>query len=131
VAGLIVLDATVMIAHLDATDAHHDRASALLVAAASEAFMASPLSLAEVLVGPTRAGRLADAVAALEELGVRAVSLDDDAPSRLATLRSETGLRLPDCCVLLAGEQVGAAVATFDERLGSAASRQGLSVRDR
>lgn len=128
---MIVLDASVMIAHLDATDAHHDRAAVLLMEAASEPLLASPLSLAEVLVGPARVGRLADAVAALDELGVRAVGLDDDAPSRLATLRSETGLRLPDCCVLLAGEQVGADVATFDERLGSAASRQGLSVRDR
>ena len=128
---MIVLDASVMIAHLDASDAHHDRASALLLATASEPFVASPLSLAEVLVGPVRVGRLADAIAALDELEVRSVNLDDDAPSRLATLRSETGLRLPDCCVLLAGEQVGAAVATFDERLGSAASRRGLSVRDR
>ena len=128
---MIVLDASVLIAHLDGADAHHDRATALFLEAADDAFLASPLSLAEVLVGPARAGRLDDAVAALDQLGVGRVDLDQDAPSRLAVLRAGTGLKLPDCCVLLAAQQVQGAVASFDVQLAAAARQHGLEVRDR
>jgi len=127
---LIVLDASVIIAHLDATDALHDRATALLLGVDSEDLGASPLSLAEVLVGPARAGRLDRAVAALDQLEVTSVNLDRDAPTRLAVLRAGSSLKLPDCCVLLAAQQVHGAIATFDEALAAAARRGGLDVRD-
>ncbi len=55
---MIVLDASVLIAHFDADDAHHRRATGLLVSLVDEEFGASPISLAEVLVGPVRAGQL-------------------------------------------------------------------------
>jgi len=125
-----VLDASVIIAHLDATDALHDRATALLLGVDSEDLGASPLSLAEVLVGPARAGRLDRAVAALDQLEVTSVNLDRDAPTRLAVLRAGSSLKLPDCCVLLAAQQVHGAIATFDEALAAAARRGGLDVRD-
>ena len=127
---MIVLDASVIIAHLDATDALHDRATALLLGVDSEDLGASPLSLAEVLVGPARAGRLDRAVAALDQLEVTSVNLDRDAPTRLAVLRAGSSLKLPDCCVLLAAQQVHGAIATFDEALAAAARRGGLDVRD-
>ena len=125
---MIVLDASVLIAHLNAADAHHDRATQLLLAAGDEPFAASPLTLAEVLVGPARTGLLDLASAILRQLGVTAVQLDADAPALLATLRAATGLKLPDCCVLLAAEQVGAAVLTFDDRLAAAAWKRGLTA---
>lgn len=125
---MIVLDASVLIAHLGATDALHDRAVELLVNAADEDLGASPLTLAEVYVGPARAGKLARAQKAIRDLDVAVVPLDDGAPERLATLRS-TGLRLPDCCVLYAAESAIAEIATFDDRLGSAAKGLGLTVR--
>ena len=125
-----MLDASVIIAHLDATDALHDRATALLLGVDSEDLGASPLSLAEVLVGPARAGRLDRAVAALDQLEVTSVNLDRDAPTRLAVLRAGSSLKLPDCCVLLAAQQVHGAIATFDEALAAAARRGGLDVRD-
>ena len=56
------------------------------------------------------------------------LSLPADAPIRLATLRARTGLRLPDCCVLLAAESERAAIATFDEQLASTATGLGLEV---
>ncbi len=127
---MIVLDASVIIAHLDATDALHERATALLLGVDSEDLGASPLSLAEVLVGPARAGRLDRAVAALDQLEVTSVNLDRDAPTRLALLRAGSSLKLPDCCVLLAAQQVHGAIATFDEALAAAARRGGLDVRD-
>lgn len=126
---MIVLDASVLIAHLDASDAHHERSRTLLLDVANRAVGASPITLAEVLVGPARAGQLDRGAALLRQLEVTSVHLADDAPMRLASLRASTGLRLPDCCVLLAAEQAHGAVATFDDRLASAAADHGLVVR--
>lgn len=125
---MIVCDASVLIAHLEAEDPHHDRATALLANTAGEALAASPLTLAEVLVGPARAGRADRATAVLEQLQIRTISLPDDAPLRLALLRAGTNLKLPDCAVLLAAETVGAAVASFDQRLCAAARDRGQAV---
>lgn len=127
---MIVLDAGVLIGHLDATDSHHERACELLLLAAdqNEPLGASPITLAEILVGPARAGRLDQARAALNQLGVCSVALAQDAPVRLATLRVETALKMPDCCVLLAADQSGAAIATFDGRLADAGRSHGLTV---
>jgi predicted nucleic acid-binding protein len=126
---VIVLDASVLIAHLDATDVHHERASALLNDAADEALAAGPITLAEVLVGPARAGKVDHGAALLHDLDVTTVPLLDDAPVRLAMLRAGTGLKMPDCCVLLAAEQTHGSLATFDDRLATAAAERGLAVR--
>ena len=125
---MIVLDASVLIAHLDATDAHHDRAQRLLLQAADQELAASVVTVAEVLVAPARAGHLARATAVLAELGVASVPLDVDTHVRLAMLRAETGLKLPDCCVLLAAEQGRGAVGTFDDRLAAAGRARGHLV---
>lgn len=126
---MIVLDASVLIAHLDAADAHHDRAETLLLSTADEALVASPITLAEVLVGPARAGHLDQATAAVARLDVQTVALPDHAPARLAILRAGTGLKLPDCCVLLAAQQSRGAVASFDDRLTATARKLGLAVQ--
>lgn len=128
---MIVLDASVLIAHLDAADEHHDRATALLFDLADEPLVASPISIAEALVAPARAGELARARAAVVDLGVTALPLGEDAPASLATLRATTGLKLPDCCVLQAAEHVHAGVATFNDRLAAVARDRGVRVRDR
>lgn len=126
---MIVLDASVLIAHLDGDDRHHDRATDLLMAAADGGLGASPITLAEVLVGPARAGLLEQANSALHTLGVVTVPIAEDAPVRLAVLRARTGLKLPDCCVLLAAEATSTEIATFDNRLNRAAMEFGLVVR--
>lgn len=126
---MIVLDASVLVAHLNLSDAHHERATNLLMEAAGHEFGASPITLAEVLVGPARSGALDRANAVLAELGVQDLGLSDGAPGRLAVLRATTGLKLPDCCVLLAAEQDQAELATFDERLASVARERGIRVR--
>ena len=126
---MIVLDVNVLIAHLEAGDPQHARAEILLGDLAHEELGASPLTLAEVLVGPARAGRVDRATAVLEELQVHTVALTDDAPLRLALLRAGTNLKLPDCAVLLSAETAGAAVASFDDRLCAAARERGHVVR--
>jgi predicted nucleic acid-binding protein len=126
---VIALDATVLIAHLDSEDAHHSRATELLLEFAGEPLAASPLTLAEVFVGPAGAGRLDAARSALDELGVAEIPLGSDAPARLALLRARTSLKLPDCCVLLAAEDASAeAVLSFDRRLLAAAASSGFAT---
>lgn len=68
------------------------------------------------------------AIAALAQLGIDGVGLNADAPVRLAGLRASTRLKMPDCCVLLAAEQVNGQVATFDASLAAAARALGLGI---
>ena len=125
---MIVLDASVLIAHLDERDAHHDRASRLLGGTGAQPLGASTITLAETLVAPTRAGRLEDVIAALNRLGVAELPLGDEAAAKLAQLRADVGSKLPDCCVLLAAQEHGGTVASFDSALLAAADGLGLPV---
>jgi predicted nucleic acid-binding protein len=108
VAGVIVLDASVLIAYLDSEDAQHAKAEFLLVREIDDEFAANPLTLAEVLVGPSRAGRLGVAREALRELEVK----EQPFPA--------------DSCVLLAAQHAAARVAAFDDRLTRSAEELGL-----
>jgi predicted nucleic acid-binding protein len=126
---VIVLDASVLIAHFDDTDAHHERAHRILHAGVQHQLAVSQITLAQVLVAPARAGKLELVGTGLRRLKVQRVTLGEDAPERLALLRAETGLKLPDCCVLLAAEQVEARlIATFDDRLAKAAMERRFDV---
>ncbi|MET0604518.1 MAG: PIN domain-containing protein [Baekduia sp.] len=124
---MIVLDASVLIAHLDRHDALHTRATEHLLDAADQRFGASSITLAEILVGPTRTGHLSVAQAALRALDVTELPLPPSAATRLAALRVETALKLPDCCVLLAAQDADGVVLTFDDRLAREAARLGLT----
>jgi predicted nucleic acid-binding protein len=124
--GTVVLDASVLIGHLDNNDPHHGRAVSLLDATDGQMLGASTITLAETLVAPARAGRLADAHAALKRLGVRELALGDEASSRLARLRADLSIKLPDCCVLLAAREHAGAVASFDTGVIKAARKLGL-----
>ena len=127
---MIVVDASVLIAHLDQRDAQHEFAMERLLEAADERLGASLITVAEVLVGPARARRLEAAQTALRDLALHEIPLAADAAARLATLRAQTNLKLPDCCVLLAARDPGAgSILTFDERLGVEAARLGMTVR--
>lgn len=125
---MIVLDANVLIAHLDADDIHNERAAQLLEKVASNGLSTSPLTLAEVLVAPARAGQLERALHAIKTLRVATVALTPDAPEQLARLRASTNLKLPDCCVLFATASADAVIASFDERLIGVAEKLGLST---
>lgn len=127
---MIVLDASVLIAFLDADDAHHPSAERLLRDAVDDGLAASSLTIAEVLVTPTRVGRVVQTLKVLTALGVEDVPLPRDAAGRLAACRVDTGLRMPDCCVLVTAETAGASMASFDGRLVREARRRGLRVVD-
>ncbi|MDQ3629834.1 MAG: type II toxin-antitoxin system VapC family toxin [Actinomycetota bacterium] len=126
---MIVLDASVLIAHLDPFDAHHDVATGVLLAAdPEEHLLVHTITLAEVLVGGVKVGKGGEMQADLRTAGVRLARHDDDEPLRLAELRTRTRLKLPDCCVLIAALDNRATLATFDRALAIAAGRLGVPV---
>jgi predicted nucleic acid-binding protein len=125
---MIVFDASVLIAYLDADDDHHVDAEVLLAAAVDDEFGANSLTLAEVFVAPVRTGRLEAVKQALNELDMNELPFPADAAVRLAQLRATTGLKMPDCCVILAAEDAQATLASFDNRLVQAAERRGIGT---
>jgi predicted nucleic acid-binding protein len=125
---VIVLDASVLIAHLDSTDLHHAEAERLLEESGGAPLAASAITLAETLVSPARNGRLKDAESVMRRLGVEELAIGTDAAPRLATLRAETGLKMPDCCVLLAALDREATVASFDFSLLASARELNLQT---
>lgn len=127
-AGVIVLDASVLIAFLDSEDALHTRAETLLAQEIDDDFAASSLTLAEVLVMPARERRFDAAREALADLDVKELPFPVDAAVKLAQLRASTSLKMPDCCVLLVAEGIQARVASFDNRLNDAATSRNLVV---
>ncbi|QNJ89929.1 type II toxin-antitoxin system VapC family toxin (plasmid) [Mycolicibacterium fluoranthenivorans] len=128
---MIVLDASVLIAHFQATDPHHARAAQLLAKYQHHEFITSTVTLAEFLVGPTRTGQTETARRALETLDIRAHGLDAEASWRLAELRAQTGLKLPDCCVVYTAErQPDSLIASFDARLITQSRRLQIPTAD-
>ncbi len=126
-ARLTILDASILLAHLDDTDPHTEAAKTIL--AEGDALAASTITLAEVLVGAARVGRLDEELAALSRLVISEVPIERGAAAQLARLRAETGLRMPDCCVVHAASVTGAdALATRDEHLSRVAAARGLQT---
>lgn len=126
---MIVVDAGFLIALLDAEDALHAEADALLDKHIDEPMTINPINLAEVLVRPATDAREEEVLAGIRALGITTTPLPDDAPARLARLRARTRAKMPDCCLLLTAQQVGAAaVASFDRRLCSGAASLGFEI---
>jgi predicted nucleic acid-binding protein len=104
--GLTVLDASVVIGMLDATDPHHDAAAAAIREhlAASDRMVVPASAYAELLVGPIRRGPEAVATvdAFLAALPAEVVALGADVARAAAALRAAHPgrLRLPDAFVL-------------------------------
>ncbi len=125
---MIVLDASVLIAHLDPADTHHQAATALLLTGTPGQLLVHTLTLAEVLVGGVRIGQGAVMRDDLYAAGIGLAPHDHAEPLRLAELRATSGLKLPDCCVLDVATHQQATLATFDDALASAARRRRVTV---
>ena len=125
---MIVLDASVLIGYLDAGDAHHDRAAALLTREIDDDFAVSLLTLGEILVAPTRTGQRDTVLDILDDLGVQTLPFPAGSAVTLAQLRVETQLRMPDCCVLLSARDQQARLASFDARVVRAARGLGIAI---
>jgi predicted nucleic acid-binding protein len=125
---MIVLDASVVIAHFGRDDVHARRAFDVLDT--EDELLLHPLTLAEVLTRPVRGGQEYQTLALLENIGIDRWLPDLDEPLRIARLRATTKLKLPDCCVLSAAMATGGAIATFDAALAAEAQEAGLAVVD-
>ncbi len=123
---MIVLDANVLIAFLDATDSHHVVASDLVERRFIDGFASSVLTIAEALVHPTRAERQDAAMSALLRIGVRLLPLEASEALELARLRTSYRLRMPDAVALHAAMSTGSELATFDDLLAVAAEKAGV-----
>jgi len=78
--------------------------------------------------GPARNDRLDEVRLALRELEVEELPFRGNTAVKLAHLRSETGLKMPARCALLAAEHVGARLASFDDKLQKAALTRSLQT---
>ncbi|MGB3186073.1 MAG: PIN domain-containing protein [Ornithinimicrobium sp.] len=128
---MIVLDASFLIAFLDSHDAHHHLADEILATVLDEPLGANSLTMAEVLVGPIRGGKAEAARRALDDLDIQELSFPPDTAVKLAHVRASTGLKMPDCCVLLAAEESQADIASFDDALAYAARQRNFVVHSR
>lgn len=97
---MITLDASLLIAHLQPRDPHPPAATAFLREHADEPLLSHSPNLAEVLAGGVRAGRGQALFDDLRGIGLRVADQHEGESLRLAALRVETGLKLPDCCAL-------------------------------
>jgi predicted nucleic acid-binding protein len=130
--GLTVLDASVLIGLLDATDAHHEAAKSAIGerVAASDRLVVPASAYAELLVGPIRRGPEAVATvdALLRALSAEVLALDSEMARAAASLRAHHPgrLRLRDAFVLGTAVELGAdLVLTADRRWPSI---DGLSI---
>lgn len=75
---------------------------------------------------PARTGRLEAVLSVLRDIDVRSLVFPADTAVRLAEPGASTGLKMPDCCVLLSAEEARAGFASFDLRLAQVADARGL-----
>jgi predicted nucleic acid-binding protein len=126
VAGVIVLDANVLIGFLDDADPHHEATVELLDRQFVDGFASSVLTVAEALVHPTRVQRQDAALSSLLTIGVRIIPLNGDDAMHLAAVRNTYRIRMPDAVALHTAITTGSQLATFDDALMSAARSAGV-----
>jgi predicted nucleic acid-binding protein len=116
--ALIVIDSSVLIAHLDPADALHGPAVAALEESADDDLRLPASAYAESLVHPARRGQLAVARALVASLELVIEPITAPVAERAASLRSsDASLRLPDALVLACGDTLRAdQVVTGEQR---------------
>lgn len=130
-AGVIVLDAGVLIGLLDSTDSHHTWARSLLTQTLDSDWAMSALTMAEVMVHPARAGKLDAFETGVAGLNIQVHELPPESAHELAKLRAQSGLKMPDVIVLQLAKKLGGEVATTDTSLAQCAANHGIRVHRR
>jgi predicted nucleic acid-binding protein len=131
--GLTVLDAGVIIGHLDEHDVHHVAARQALQDAVdrNDDLVLPASAFAQVLVGPSRSG--AKAVAVVHDLvrrvPIEVAPIDADVAAAAAQLRAQhRSLKLPDALVIATAAALGAARLVTTDRRWPAAPAMGLTL---
>ncbi len=127
-AGVVVLDASALIALHDSEDRHHTWARGMFLDTIDATLLISVLTYAEVLVHPTRAGKVAEFERNIAGLGIEIVTVAADDGPALAHLRASTSLKMPDVIVLHLAAGLRASLATTDRELAGEAALRGVSV---
>lgn len=127
-AGLVILDAGVLIALFQDKDAHHQWASDLVVITIESELAISALTMAEAMVYPARAGLLPQYRDSLDGLGVKVFDFKSSSAVMVAELRAVTGLKTPDALVLQQAMELGADIATTDKTLAKKAREFSIGV---
>ena len=126
--GVVVLDASALIADLDANDAHHGWVLSSLRGLFSAEIIVSALTLAEAFVAAEAAGRGESTMAHVRALDVRVIELGEGDVRPLARLRAATRLRMPDAVVLHTAIAQGAELMTTAARLARIARDHGVTA---
>ena len=127
----LVLDADVLIGALDGSDAHHSRACALFTAWHTQGTtpLISIVNLSEVLIAPAAdKQRLRRAREAIAALGVAIHRPSEAIGIDAARLRCVHPISLPDAYCLATARQVGASVASFDQKIIRAARAERIRL---
>jgi predicted nucleic acid-binding protein len=116
--ALTILDAGVVIGHLDPADPHHAAAAASLAEHAGDDLRLPASAYAEALVGAYASGRADEVRNKIAALEIRVEPVDAGVAEQVAELRwQHRSLRLPDALVLATAEAVDAdTVLTTDRR---------------
>lgn len=116
--ALIVLDASVLIAHFDRSDALHEAATQALAAHEADDLRLPASAYADTLVGAAARGDQARMGTAIRALGVTVEPITAAAAERSAELRARhRSLRTPDALVLGCAEALDATtILTGDRR---------------
>ncbi|MDR1807002.1 MAG: type II toxin-antitoxin system VapC family toxin, partial [Propionibacteriaceae bacterium] len=96
---MIIVDASVVIAATEPSDAFHDRAAQFLAETPPAELAIHPLTLAEVLVGGVRQNKGPALAEAITAVGITPPTTLPT-PLHLATVRVATGLKMPDAVVV-------------------------------
>ena len=116
--ALIVLDASVLIAHFDQSDTLHEAATKALAAHEGDDLRLPASAYAETLVGAAARDEQAVMTSAIVGLGVTIEPITASAAEQAAQLRARhRSLRIPDALVLGCAEVLDAAtILTGDRR---------------
>lgn len=126
-----VLDTDVVIAALDRTDAHHQRAADLLRKLSNEhvRLSISAVNYAEVLVRPSLDDVLhRTAVAAMRQIGIKVVAPGSVVAQAAARLRARHSVSLADCFALATASREGARLASFDAGVRKVAASEQIGI---
>jgi predicted nucleic acid-binding protein len=127
---IVVLDGDVVIAALDASDAHHNRARQCFETwhAEGTSRLVDLVTLTEVLIAPAaRPTQLNAAREAIAALGISILTPNAATGADAARLRGEHPISLPDAYALATARHVGGQLVSFDPKVVRAAAEAGLA----